>query len=106
MNGNLVVGHVKDFTRSMLSALRYLHEQNIIHNDIKPDNVVVHQTTRGQYIYKLADFGTAVELNRPYENIINPGAFHSMSGTPEFFAPEILREGFLRPNRICNGLWA
>lgn len=86
MNGNLVVGHVKDFARSMLSALRYLHEQNIIHNDIKPDNTIVHQTTRGQYIYKLADFGTAVKIERPYDNHID--GFHSMSGTPGFFAPE------------------
>lgn len=86
MNGNLVVGHVKDFARSMLSALRYLHEQNIIHNDIKPDNVIVHQTTRGQYIYKLADFGTAVKIENPYDNHID--GFHSMSGTPGFFAPE------------------
>lgn len=86
MKGNLVVGHVKDFARSMLSALRYLHEQNIIHNDIKPDNVIVHQTTRGQYIYKLADFGTAVKIENPYDNIYN--GFHSMSGTPGFFAPE------------------
>lgn len=86
MKGNLVVRHVKDFARSMLSALRYLHEQNIIHNDIKPDNTIVHQTTRGQYIYKLADFGTAVKIEKPYDNHID--GFHSMSGTPGFFAPE------------------
>ena len=90
---NLIIkkaGHVKDFARSMLSALRYLHEQNIIHNDIKPDNVVVHQTARGQYIYKLADFGTAVKIERPYDNIYC--GFHSMSGTPEFFAPERFKD--------------
>ena len=84
--GELTVSMVKDFSRSILSALRYLHEQNIVHNDVKPENIMVHQTTRGQYIYKLADFGTAVKIEKPYENIC--GGFHSMSGTPEFFAPE------------------
>jgi len=34
--GELTVSMVKDFSRSILSALRYLHEQNIVHNDVKP----------------------------------------------------------------------
>ena len=83
---SMIVKHVKDFARSMLSALRYLHEQNIIHNDIKPENAIIHKTKRDQYIFKLADFGTAVKLNRPYENTYS--GFHEMSGTPAFFAQE------------------
>jgi len=83
MNGQLTVSMVKDFARSTLSALRYLHEQNIVHNDVKPENIMVHRTSSGQYIYKLADFGAAESAQRPYE-----GTLKSVAGTLAYNAPE------------------
>ena len=54
---------VQNFARSMLSALRYLHENDIVHRDFKLDNVLVHETKRG-YTFKLADFGVRVQAYR------------------------------------------
>jgi len=84
--GELTVSMVKDFSRSILSALRYLHEQNIVHNDVKPENIMVHQTVSGQYIYKLADFGGSEPSDRPYSNILK-----SLVGTWAYMAPEKVR---------------
>lgn len=83
MNGQLTVSMVKDFARSTLSALRYLHEQNLVHNDVKPENIMVHKTSSGQYVYKLADFGSAEFCQRPYESTVK-----SIAGTFDYFSPE------------------
>ena len=83
MEGEFTVSMAKDFARSTLSALRYMHEQNLVHNDVKPENIMVHRTSSGQYIYKLADFGSAESAQRPYE-----GTLESLSGTLAYNAPE------------------
>ena len=81
---------VQNFARSMLSALRYLHENDIVHRDFKLDNVLVHQTKRG-YTFKLADFGYSYKLIDPYVNnkpeLTGNG---DIVGTLEYFAPEMV----------------
>jgi serine/threonine protein kinase len=41
---------------SLMQASEFLHEKQIIHGDIKPDNVLVERTPRGN-ILKLTDYG-------------------------------------------------
>lgn len=64
-----------NFMEQLLSVMVYLEENNVVHNDIKPSNILV--TEKGKYV--LADFGSATEA----ENL-TPG------GTYEFMAPEKL----------------
>ena len=47
---------VKTYTKQMLLALALLKAENIVHADIKPDNVLVNDA---KTIAKLADFGSA-----------------------------------------------
>jgi serine/threonine protein kinase len=86
---------VQNFARSMLSALRYLHENDIVHRDFKLDNVLVHQTKRG-YTFKLADFGVSYKLIDPYVNNKPELTGGGMAGTLEYFAPEMVPQNSKR----------
>eukprot|EP01084_Bolivina_argentea_P106576 190684_1 len=70
------------YAASIALALEYLHSENIIYRNIKPENVLLD--IKG-YI-KLADFGLSKE------NVTETQLTHSFCGTPEYIAPEILKK--------------
>eukprot|EP00930_Biecheleria_cincta_P095906 TRINITY_DN87798_c0_g1_i1.p1 TRINITY_DN87798_c0_g1~~TRINITY_DN87798_c0_g1_i1.p1 ORF type:complete len:684 (+),score=148.41 TRINITY_DN87798_c0_g1_i1:67-2052(+) len=49
---------VKAYTKQLLVGTRHMHKFNIIHADIKPDNILISADNN---IVKLCDFGTAIE---------------------------------------------
>ncbi|EEU38268.1 uncharacterized protein NECHADRAFT_77064 [Fusarium vanettenii 77-13-4] len=66
----------------MLQALDYLASQNILHRDVKPDNIL-YSMVRGKPHFELGDFGLAIEA-RHYED---------QAGTFCYMAPDVLLRG-------------
>ena len=70
---------VRDVIYPMLCALAYMHSENIIHRDVKPENTLVSDDG----VALLADFGLSMDcgLERPATRL----------GTLDYMAPEVLR---------------
>jgi serine/threonine protein kinase len=66
------------YMSQVLHGLLYLHEQGVIHRDIKGANIL----TTKQGLVKLADFGVATKTTTLHES--------SVVGTPYWMAPEVI----------------
>ena len=69
----------------VLMGLNYLHQKNIVHRDIKAENIYV--VSEEEMHIKLADFGSS-----DYKTTSKP--FHDICGTTQYLAPEILNKSY------------
>ena len=80
-----------------MSALAYLDAKNIVHRDIKLDNIVVLDNEEGEDCQdrsiKIIDFGTATKVLKKRS---------SLAGTKYYMSPEALK-GVLDPR---TDVWA
>lgn len=84
---------VRSFLRQLARALKFLRQRNLIHRDIKPQNLLLNPASPeelakghplGVPILKVADFGFARSLP-------NAMMAETLCGSPLYMAPEILR---------------
>lgn len=73
-------------------GLARAHELDVIHRDVKPGNIYLVRRRRAHDLVKLLDFGIA-RFEREMR-ITDQGA---LLGTPEYMAPEMMRQGEIGP---------
>ncbi|XP_058550828.1 mitogen-activated protein kinase kinase kinase 19 isoform X1 [Neofelis nebulosa] len=87
------------YTRQILQGVAYLHENCVVHRDIKGNNVMLMPTG----IIKLIDFGCAKRLAWAGINGTHSDMLKSMHGTPYWMAPEVINEsGYGRKSDIWS----
>ncbi|KAI8061774.1 kinase-like domain-containing protein [Gongronella butleri] len=72
-------------THQITTGLVYLHENQVIHRDMKSDNILIDE----QGICKITDFGLSrICTSAAYDSI----SMMSFGGTPNWMAPEAVRQ--------------
>ncbi|BGP24123.1 Protein kinase of the Mitotic Exit Network [Rhodotorula toruloides] len=79
------------YTLQVLQGLQYLHDQGVIHRDIKGSNILA--TKEGSI--KLADFGVATRVGGPIDSAV--------VGSPYWMAPEVVDQTGATP---ASDIWS
>ena len=69
---------VAKYIQQLLKAINHCHAQDIIHRDVKPENIMVTENDE----IKLIDFGLSIIQETQY--------LKDVHGTPLYMAPEVM----------------
>jgi len=75
---------VRTMARQLLGALGYLHQHNITHRDVKPDNILI--SSQQPFVVKLTDFGLSKMVDSEQTFL------QTFCGTLLYCAPEVYTE--------------
>lgn len=73
----------------LTAGMKHLRDNNLVHRDLKPGNIMKFLSDEGLTIYKLTDFGAARELEENQQ-------FVSLYGTEEYLHPDMYERAVLR----------
>ncbi|KAE8684793.1 Kinase superfamily protein isoform 2 [Hibiscus syriacus] len=82
-HGNVPEATAKHFMQQLAAGLQVLRDNNLIHRDLKPQNLLL-STNDGSAVLKIADFGFARSLQPR-------GLAETLCGSPLYMAPEIMQ---------------
>ncbi|XP_014907071.1 striated muscle preferentially expressed protein kinase isoform X2 [Poecilia latipinna] len=84
---------IRSCVQQILEGLKYLHQKNIAHLDVKPENILM--ASPGSDLIRICDFGNAIKLDTSED-------YYCKYGTPEYVAPEIINQ---TPVSIATDIW-
>lgn len=68
-------------SKSVAHSIKILHSLDIVHGDLKPDNILIKELGRDKYVGKLIDFDDSYFS-------MSPPPVDTIVGTPEYYSPE------------------
>jgi len=85
--------------QQVLAGLAYAHERGVIHRDVKPENILIHDQAKtagygAQGVVKITDFGLGQAANSTivgsiaYSQSLNDSAGREIAGTLDYMPPE------------------
>ncbi|OWK60449.1 Mitogen-activated protein kinase kinase kinase 19 [Lonchura striata] len=90
---------LRKYTKQILQGVAYLHDNCVVHRDIKGNNVMLMPTG----VIKLIDFGCARRLARASLSGTGSELLRSVHGTPYWMAPEVITDsGYGRKSDIWS----
>ncbi len=91
------LAEVQDLMLQALSAFEAAHAQNIVHRDVKPENMFLTEVA-GRRTLKILDFGLAhVEVSKEEDGGPTLTKADTSAGTPEYMSPEQCRSLVVGP---------
>lgn len=73
----------------LTAGMKHLRDNNLVHRDLKPGNIMKYISEEGLTVYKLTDFGASRELEDNQQ-------FMSLYGTEEYLHPDMYERAVLR----------
>lgn len=87
--GPLSLAGAVEVVRQLLAGLCALEAAGIVHRDIKPDNLMLHDPGDGGPVVKLVDFGISKRI--AVESAAKLTCHGALVGTPQYMSPEQIR---------------
>lgn len=81
-----------NFLVDLLMAVKHLHDHNLVHMDIKPENIFISYDN----ICKLGDFGLVLDVSKGSD------LSEAQEGDPKYIAPELMDGKFGKPADVFS----
>ncbi len=72
----------------IIEGLSYAHGEGIVHQDLKPENIMLSSTSDGVYKVTLVDFGMAVLFTQDKDLAASGNRKKKFAGSPYYMSPE------------------
>ncbi|RHN66459.1 putative protein kinase CAMK-CAMKL-CHK1 family [Medicago truncatula] len=82
LKGNFNYNQARQYFQQLVSALEFCHKKGVYNRDLKPENLLLDENS----VLKIVDFGFSTFIGSHRYNML-----HTMSGTPMYVAPYVLR---------------
>lgn len=85
--------YIREIILQICYGLKYLHDHDVLHSDLKPENVLIDD----EGYYRITDFGVSTRLKSSIRATVKIGEKKVKGYTGAYAAPEVMRRGTITP---------